>query len=192
MICKFIYKPWTQSHNLNLDIKRMTISENYQINANLDIIESSVHKGDWRCFNHALYKLTENTTPLILYNDGTASIDILKYFDQIPTPEVGALVLYTDNNNFINHYAIALTFTLFESKWGKLEVIQHQPFDVPYDYGESISFWKLKNKYNNDKKLTNECIKTDAFHFQYPYKMIDKFVILSFTILSICYIKFAI
>ncbi|HJZ23107.1 MAG TPA: hypothetical protein VJ201_01505 [Candidatus Babeliales bacterium] len=180
MISEFKYEPWVQCPNDELLKKRH--SDEVCCDPNIETRKPNEQEQTWKCFNYAVYKTTGSITPLQLNaieeDSGViktmASIDIEKLFDQIEGPEEGALVLYTDNVNRIQHFAVVIDNLIFESKWGVYDIRQHKPFDVPSYYGDRVSFWKLKETFTTmeGRKLLLETIKKDAEDFDKKYQQL--------------------
>ncbi len=191
MLSKFTYKPITQQpdtfttqHRDHVE-KWVKFAEKGTLNPikGISIVRDATKKEqEERCFNHAISQITGNTIPLTLYkknNDKKKStINIEKYFKQTVDLQKNDLVLYTDNENSyaINHCAVVIDTdeNIFESKLGQSrKIVHHQPFAVPNCYGNAISYWTLKDKYQRDKERLKKTIRDDADAFnngQQSYK----------------------
>lgn len=191
MITQFKHKPLTQEPDLLTKIQRDRIeklicfSEKRPLNFIKDLTivrEATKEEQKGTCFHYAITKVTGNTESLTMYrkdNKQTSTINIEKYFKQTADPQVNDIALYTDNEKsyLINHCAVVFDTdkNIFESKFGQNKnIIHHQPFAVPIFYGNAISYWTLKLKYQYNKKKLRKTIREDALAFnndeQQPHK----------------------
>jgi cell wall-associated NlpC family hydrolase len=59
-------------------------------------------------------------------------------------PQPGDLIVYKNNRKKILHSGIYLGDGKVKSKFGKIPCIyEHNVFDVPYEYGSIVKFYKL-------------------------------------------------
>lgn len=105
--------------------------------------------------------------------------NFLQYFDQIPAPEQGSLVIYTDCTNIIKHLAIVTktpddTTCYVKGKWGSCrDIVEHELFHTPAAYGHKTFFYTLKPAYSDKTKLLS-LIQADLNKSDYNKFAIDK------------------
>ncbi len=192
MLSEFKHKPITQqpdslaAHHRDYISKWIKFAERGELNPIKDVTivrDATEEEQQGRCFNYAIAQITGNTTPLKLYKKKNgrqkSTINVEKYFKQTVKPKNNDLALYTDNEDsyIINHFTriVDIDNTIFESQFGRLKKItQHQPFAVPLSYGNAISYWTLKNKYQNDKERLRKTIRDDAEAFNNGQKSYKK------------------
>jgi len=100
-----------------------------------------------RCHKYALTELLPGYIYQKEYDKdlfGTKNSVILDtYFTRISDPKPGDLTVYSDQN-YRKHFGVYIAPDLVESKWGPGSVYRHPPFFVDSEYGNTITFYRLK------------------------------------------------
>jgi hypothetical protein len=173
MLSRWKHEPLLQPNNSAITKMRNQLSHTIiKTNSNISRHKETPDEREQKCFYFAIKKITGFNQPLNFWSgiDFISSINIENYFDQITTPKVNDLVVYTkDKNNLsITHFAVVKMITgnniILHSKWGSIDsIIEHGPFDIPMIYGKTISFFTLKNKYKNDpdKKILHAAMTAE-------------------------------
>jgi len=85
------------------------------------------------------------------------------YFKQTKHPKPNDLAVYfSDIDSKIKHFGIVTHKNHIKSKWGRCNYIfVHDPFHVPYMYGNFLYFFTLTKKYRKNSKILLKNIKSD-------------------------------
>lgn len=160
MIREFTYEPITQTNEwqhvrryIDLWIKNIIPKEDIK---NFIIFKRKATEEEQKgtCIRYAINTITKSKAPINLYIGAITNIDIEKFFVQTNYPKTNDLVIYTINqdNPQMKHFAIFINEEIFESKLGhEKNIIQHSIFGLPTSYGNTASFWTLKEKFNSEE-----------------------------------------
>ncbi len=103
------------------------------------------------CYGYALAKIFKSGTKSIpsreeeLIGTSAKSELIETYFTITSDPEPGDLAVYSDRDGRRQHFGVYIAEDLIESKWGAGKVYRHPPFYVCSDYGNQITYYRLKS-----------------------------------------------
>lgn len=103
------------------------------------------------CMDYAMKNVLKDSTA-ILPDVGSGRLNKIldEEFIIQREPEVGDLVVYYGNSSEPVHYGIYYTEEIVESKWGQADVYRHPTFYVGNKYGDTVKFYKVKEKSDQD------------------------------------------
>lgn len=118
----------------------------------------------YRCFQYALEEITGFTGNIDFYACKHCDISLNEFFQQIPHPKPKCLVVYTDENLNVKHFAVAIDSMNFKSKFGTRDkILGHRLFDVCKTYENHAYFFNLLAKYENNRAQLHQDLSKTAF-----------------------------
>lgn len=166
------YAPYVQPHDPELDLwrKRLHVEEDtravFDSNPNITVIETFKEDESrlFRCFQYAMREITGLKEHIGLPQENRISIDLNKYFVQVPQPKKNNLLIYTtsESNRTVHHFAVASDELWCRSKSGaRVDVTKHLHFHLTSTYGKAMWVFDLRPEYKNDKNLLLQEIRSD-------------------------------
>lgn len=153
MLTKVSFQPYIQ---LNPKVEEERKNETYRKNITLIGIISENNEY-YRCFQYALEETTGFTGNINFYSSKQWDIPINDFFQQIPHPKIGCLVVYTDDELNAQHFAVAIDSMNFKSKFGQHgEIYRHELFQLDASYKDHAYFLELLPKYENDREQLHQ------------------------------------
>lgn len=154
------FKPYIQV--LNPEIQKHRHNELYA-NQNTQIGEVLRDNDYFRCFQYAIQEITGFTKEAIFYGSKNIDVPLNRFFKQIAHPKPGCLVVYTDNDLNVQHFAIAVDSMNFRSKFGEdKEIFLHQLFACPSIYQNNAYFFTLLVHYENNTEQLHHDLEKSA------------------------------